>query len=570
MAVVLRPGEVIAGKYRVLHEIGRGGMGVVVAADHLLLPQQVAIKLLKRDADAVSLARFEREANVVVQLHSEHVCRVLDVGALEGGEPFIVMELLHGCDLATLIGREGPLRVSRAVDFLLQVCDALAEAHVRGVVHRDLKPSNLFLTEGFDGSPLVKVLDFGISKAGAEESNRGDLTESGTILGSPRFMAPEQLLSARKIDHRTDVWALGVVLHELLTGRPAFEGDTAPELFVSILQGEPRPIGEIAPQVPEALAEVMLRCTRKRMDDRYANVGALALALARFAPPTSSTIVERIVRTLELHGWTVMSSEVVAPADATREPVDESAATVAASDAQRPAALPAVTGRAPSTRGARGLWIGLTAGVALTLLLVGGVVMMTMRRDGADPLDGDGTLSERTTAPTVSASPLPPQTCYFELCDPDVTVPIGVPVEPEVLLPTAQRRAKQLEPEAALVNISTTPIVGGVFRKGMPGSINYIFRYPNLDGTHATVHIGIGPTMLFGRHGPDLVGHSYVEPPRCPLQKALVVAQQAGLEPTKEIIAVWGAFGPKWMLNQTSPPKVLGIDGDCRETPLVP
>ena len=178
VVIGVRPGDVVADRFRVTDELGRGGMGVVFAADHLQLPQQVAIKFLRKDADPILLERFRREAQIVVQLRSEHVCRVLDVGQLPSGEPFIIMEMLHGQDLANKVGQDGPLPMSDAVDTILQVCEALAEAHMRGVVHRDLKPNNLFLARRLDGSSVVKVLDFGISKS----ASHGDssLTASGT------------------------------------------------------------------------------------------------------------------------------------------------------------------------------------------------------------------------------------------------------------------------------------------------------------------------------------------------------------------------------------------------------
>jgi len=222
-------GQVLAEKYRVERVLGAGGMGVVVAAHHLQLELEVAIKFLRGEAlmDGEAVARFQREARAAVKLKSEHVARVLDVGTLASGSPFLVMELLDGLDLGTLIESGEKIATGDAVDYVLQASEAVAEAHSLGIVHRDLKPRNLFLTTRVDGRPLVKVLDFGISKLleGAAEGANFTLTSTTDIVGSPSYMSPEQLRSARTVDERTDIWSLGVVLFELLTAKLPFDGE---------------------------------------------------------------------------------------------------------------------------------------------------------------------------------------------------------------------------------------------------------------------------------------------------------------------------------------------------------
>jgi serine/threonine protein kinase len=219
------PGEIIGESWRVEKILGEGGMGLVVAAVHLGLEQEVAIKFLLPEAmrNKVAVERFLREAKVAAKVKSEHVARVHDVGTLEeGGVPYIVMEHLEGLDLGKLIDQEGALPIEEACEIAIQACEALAEVHAAGIVHRDLKPSNLFVTRKADGSPAVKLLDFGISKltslGGEDPGLDPALTQTATIMGSPSYMSPEQLKSTKEVDHRADVWSLGAVLYEAVTG----------------------------------------------------------------------------------------------------------------------------------------------------------------------------------------------------------------------------------------------------------------------------------------------------------------------------------------------------------------
>src|SRR5580698_8121411 len=210
-AAGVREGDILAGQYRVERVLGIGGMGVVVAAHHIQLDEKVALKFLLPDAlgDADAVSRFAREARAAVKIKSEHVARVIDVGELANGAPYMVMEYLEGSDLAGKLASSGPMALDQAVSFVLQACEALAEAHVLGIVHRDLKPANLFLANRPSGPPVVKVLDFGISKSMGGESS-GQLTSTATIIGSPMFMSPEQLLSSKDVTPRSDIWSLGI------------------------------------------------------------------------------------------------------------------------------------------------------------------------------------------------------------------------------------------------------------------------------------------------------------------------------------------------------------------------
>jgi len=317
MSNEVHEGQVLAGKFRIERVLGQGGMGVVVAATHLQLDERVALKFLLPDALAnpEAVERFAREARAAVKIKSEHVARVSDVGTLESGSPYMVMEYLQGEDLAAWVRGNGALAAPEAIEFLLQACEAIAEAHALGIVHRDLKPANLFVTRRVDGSPCIKVLDFGISKVtvpGAQPEF--GMTKTHTVMGSPLYMSPEQMSSSRNVDMRTDIWALGVILYETLTGHVPFEAETMPQLCGMILQDPPRPIQELRPDLPHALQQVILRCLEKNRDRRFNNVAELAHALAPFGQPAAQRSAERISRVLGTAGFASSPNVFAAPA----------------------------------------------------------------------------------------------------------------------------------------------------------------------------------------------------------------------------------------------------------------
>jgi serine/threonine-protein kinase len=308
-ALLMRPvpvtvGEILAGKYRVESVLGTGGMGAVVAVTHLELGERRAIKLMLPNGleETESLSRFMREARAASRLKSEHVARVHDVGKLDDGSPYMVMEYLEGSDLRAVVKERGRLPVFEVVDYALQACEALAEAHTMGIVHRDLKPGNLFLTTGPDGTACVKVLDFGVSKViGASEL---EMTKTQAVLGSPSYMSPEQMRCARDVDARTDVWALGVICYRLITGELPFRGENITELVTKVLQTSPEPPSKLVPDVPPELDAVLLRCFERELEQRYANVGELAAALMPFAERDARASVDRISRVLSGAGTT--------------------------------------------------------------------------------------------------------------------------------------------------------------------------------------------------------------------------------------------------------------------------
>ena len=325
----VREGDIIAGKYRIDRVLGAGAMGIVVAAHHLKLDERVAIKFLQPEAlaNAEAVARFEREARAAVRIKSEHVARVLDVGTFDNGAPYMVMEYLEGGDLAAWLQHRGRLPVEQAVEFVLQALEAIAEAHGLGIVHRDLKPANLFVVRRADGLDAVKVLDFGISKLsltgeasfvasdaaglspeqaemreGHPRSESMSMTRTAMAMGSPYYMSPEQIQSARDVDARTDIWAIGITLWELLTGKVPFGAATIPELCTRICTATLPPLRERWPDAPPGLEQVIARCLEKDRCKRYANVAQLATALGEFGPPRARSSVERIGRTISARG----------------------------------------------------------------------------------------------------------------------------------------------------------------------------------------------------------------------------------------------------------------------------
>jgi serine/threonine-protein kinase len=298
-ATALREGDILAGKYRIDGVLGQGGMGLVFGAFHLELEQPVAVKVLHPEVaergDAA--ARFRREARAAAKIKSEHVVRVLDVGTLDGGGAYMVMEYLEGNDLAEEMHRRGQLPIPETLDYMLQACEAVSEAHRAGIVHRDLKPANLFLSRRPDGSRVAKVLDFGISKSVVPGSSSDpSLTGTSTIMGSPLYMSPEQMRSARDVDARTDVWSLGTILFEAIAGSPPFAGESVPQICAALLNDPPAPMQTFRPDVAADLEKVIARCLAKDREERWASVGDLANALAPYAPATSRLHATRASR----------------------------------------------------------------------------------------------------------------------------------------------------------------------------------------------------------------------------------------------------------------------------------
>jgi serine/threonine-protein kinase len=283
----LEKGDVVD-KYVVDGVIGSGGMGFVVAARHRDLGHRVALKFMNPDVACkpVAVQRFLREARAAARLTSEHVCRVFDVGELPSGVPYMAMEYLEG---STLADEQGAMTSVAVAEIALQACDALGEAHALGVIHRDLKPANLFLATRARERRILKLLDFGISKVDNAEISIGeDLTRTAIAIGTPNYMAPEQLLSSKTVDARADIWSLGVCLFKALTNRLPYDADTLPALGYLLATKEPPSARSFRPDVPEALSWIVSRCLRRNADERYANVADIASDLVAFLNDLSS------------------------------------------------------------------------------------------------------------------------------------------------------------------------------------------------------------------------------------------------------------------------------------------
>jgi len=398
---------VVAGKYRFVRRLGAGGMGVVYEAEHTRMQQRVAIKMLLPEVldqpDIVS--RFQREARAAGKLKSENTARVIDVDVTDDGMPYMVMEFLEGADLGEILERREVLPVGEAVDFVLQTCNAMAEAHAKGVIHRDLKPSNLFIT-GDGAVPRLKVLDFGISKL--ENDNEARVTSTQTAIGTPLYMSPEQIRSAKHVDARTDIWSLGVILYELLAGRTPWEGSTT-AAAAAICLDPPPSLTQLRPEVPQDLERAIFGALQKTATDRFQTVQELAAAIAPFGSGNVATIA---------------APRTIVPSDHSSRSRIESARTLPVGPGDSGAVpraagttLPGWTTRATSNAKRARRWVALVVGGLA--LFAGGAFALRYgkhphevgsetqpRAEMPPPQPSQAlTISQTTTAPTIEAVP---------------------------------------------------------------------------------------------------------------------------------------------------------------------
>jgi serine/threonine-protein kinase len=382
-------GQILADRYRIDGVLGVGGMGVVVAARHIDLDEKVAIKFLLPEmlSDAAAVARFYREAKAASRIKSEHVARVFDVGRLPNSAPYMVMEFLEGTDLSGWLKQYGALPLAQAVDFILQTCIAVADAHALGIVHRDLKPANLFCVRRSDGQASIKVLDFGISKVLESDGGGVSFTQTHAMMGSPLYMSPEQFRSSKTVDSRTDIWALGTILYELVTGRAPFEATTVTELAIRIATEPALSPIQVRSDLPPGLAAVILKCLEKEPERRFQNVAELALALTPFALSGSRAAIDRVVGILGKQGLAASAAVPSLASSSARqaEPVPEGKTAAGVQVTKHPA------GERKS--GAR--WLVLSLGI---LTLGSLAAMLVWRARGA-------TTESLPQAPATAAQP---------------------------------------------------------------------------------------------------------------------------------------------------------------------
>jgi serine/threonine-protein kinase len=392
----LAHGAVVAGKYRVERVLGQGGMGMVLAAQHVSLGTPVALKVLLPEAQHHRDVhrRFLREAQAAANLHGDHVARVIDVGLMADGAPYMVMEYLDGTDLAGLVKQRGPLPLGEVVDYVLQAIEAVAEAHSMGIVHRDLKPANLFLTHRPGGMAWIKVLDFGISKLVGADGERQDLTATRTALGSPLYMSPEQLRSSRSVDSRTDIWALGVILFELLTGDCPFGADTLTALTLAITLEAPQSLRGLRPDVPPELETIVLRCLEKQPDARFPDVAQLARALLPYCSSRAGrAAAENAIRILDANAQDPIPPSHAQAASTAEGTQHSTNLTFAATQAR--AKTPAVI-------------VGLVLGLLVSSVLLATALWAMRSRIWAESTVSDfASASETASDPTGTGSALP-------------------------------------------------------------------------------------------------------------------------------------------------------------------
>ena len=434
---VISKGAVISGKYRVEGVLGVGAMGIVYAAHHLLLDERVALKVLRSELVAFpdAVKRFTSEARAAAKIKNEHVTRVFDVGELADGTPYIVMESLEGEDLARRLATRGALRLEEAIAFVLQACEALVEAHILGIVHRDLKPSNLFCYRRSDGALSIKVLDFGISKIAplAQSMSDAGRASGGKTVGSPFYMSPEQMQSSHDVDHRTDIWALGVILFELLTTKVPFEGESLPDVCIKVATRAPRSLRGLRNDVPEEVEATVLKCLQKKPEDRFENLAEFAGSLFPYAGKGARLSIERIVQVSRKARSTAIRTASESPLSARAS----EGATI------RPLGATVPPARAESS----GIpWVGLAGAAAVVL----GVVVFWARPTGK----GDQSRAAEP-APTAKAAAQPS------------SKPVRMPQKPENLPKADEAPPSDMPSGAAAVEApSMAPV-----RPGAQGSV---------------------------------------------------------------------------------------------------
>ena len=434
------PGTVLAGKYRVDRLLGEGGMGWVVVATHLQLEQRVALKFMRTThamPSSEAIRRFIREARAAARIQSEHVARVSDVGTLDNGAPYLVMEYLEGRDLDSLLRATPQLPVSLAIEYAMQACEGLSEVHAAGIVHRDLKPANLFLARRTDGTVRVKLLDFGISKVAVAPGGipDGAMTSTQSLMGSPLYMAPEQMRSSKSVDARADIWSMGVIVYEMLAGRSPFFGDTLPEVCARIIADPPAPLHAARPDVTFALEAVIMHCLEKEPGQRFQDVSELARALAAFGQAEARTTADRVERVVR--GSPSTSSDRSAEsAESTRPPRRHEVAHTAAAFG--------IAEAEPASR--RSVALSLAVG-AIVLMIAGLAAVLAARETHGG--------SSSASAPLIQSPPANESSSPSSMTAPELPPPSDL-VEPSAVASAPSTATPAVRPEASAAALART------------------------------------------------------------------------------------------------------------------
>ena len=438
----VRPGDVVAGKYVVDREIAAGGMGLVFSARHVELDQAVALKFMRAELRGqISTSRFTLEARATAKLRSAHVARVFDVGVLEDGTPYMVMELLEGIDLERLIEDRGRLSPEIAAELVTQACEAVAEAHNAGIIHRDLKPANLFLTKTPQGAPFVKVLDFGISKATIDAPTRA--TAAGTIMGSPPYMSPETLKSSRNANVQSDVWALGVILYELATGRLPFDGEGVGDIALKVHHDEPVWPAVLDPTIAKEYDDIVRSCLQKDPSKRFSSAIELRDALVAFSTSRGTGAMTLSLRTTSPRIVVVDDPEPAPPTPRTAERLHKARSSTTMVPTKQPSDPP----RRPSpSRRVLVSAVGVGAAIAAAAVLLATTRTPVPRAAASSAEGSPAAITAHASVPAATPSPVQGP------ADPIVAGPI-----PAAAIPVASASTTEPSPAAVTANAPSRP-----------------------------------------------------------------------------------------------------------------